>query len=147
MVPLTYRANYKVRTGKASERKMSISQQQSPVSPKRSLDYATGPRGTPARPNLARPTLPRRRTAPNSGLQERHRKAPSDVVLKRLKKDNEGWGSSQGTTQQTTLGERSCESCKARRLRCHGEKPSCRHCRELGIECQYKIGKRDKTQR
>ncbi len=131
-----YLADFKAgQAGKQSERKSSMSQQQSPVSSKRYMNYRTGPRSSPKRPDLDR-----RSTAPIPATQQ------NPVSLKRFKKDNEGWGDNQ-VTAHSTRGRQACESCRARKIKCYGEKPNCRHCRELGIDCQYGNGERGKKQR
>lgn len=63
--------------------------------------------------------------------------------LKRLKKDDESWeaGSHSPRVKQA------CEPCRQRKIKCHGEHPTCRHCRESGVDCYYSGGRRDSKKR
>ena len=40
-----------------------------------------------------------------------------------------------------------CEPCRQRKTKCHGERPTCKHCVEVNIECFYVDTKRDKDKR
>ena len=40
-----------------------------------------------------------------------------------------------------------CEPCRQRKTKCHGDRPTCRHCAEISIECYYVDGTRDKDKR
>lgn len=35
---------------------------------------------------------------------------------------------------------RACSSCRLRKVKCSGEQPICRHCRELDLACHYPLG-------
>lgn len=40
-----------------------------------------------------------------------------------------------------------CEPCRQRKTKCHGEKPACKHCQELKVECYYGEVKKDKDRK
>lgn len=40
-----------------------------------------------------------------------------------------------------------CDSCRHRRIKCNGERPVCKPCRDYAIDCTYQDGKRDKEKR
>lgn len=37
-----------------------------------------------------------------------------------------------------------CEPCRQRKSKCDGERPTCKHCQALNVECYYQDGKKDK---
>ena len=76
-------------------------------------------------------------TTRSESEEKRHK-----VAIKRLKRDEETWnqGPDSGTTSLRV--RQACESCRIRKIKCYGEQPRCRHCRELGIDCYYASGKR-----
>ena len=37
-----------------------------------------------------------------------------------------------------------CEPCRQRKSKCDGERPMCKHCHALNVECYYQDGKKDK---
>ena len=47
-----------------------------------------------------------------------------------------------GEESVTSRVRQACEPCRQKKTKCHGEKPACKHCRELDIECYYADGKR-----
>ena len=73
-----------------------------------------------------------------SDSEEKHYR----VAIKRLKRDEETWnqGPDSGTTSLRV--RQACELCRSRKIKCYGEQPTCRHCRELGLDCYYASGKR-----
>lgn len=71
----------------------------------------------------------------------------SKVAIKRLKRDEETWNQGLGSGTRSARVRQACESCRNRKIKCHGEQPTCRHCRELGEECNYASGKRDRRGR
>lgn len=36
--------------------------------------------------------------------------------------------------------QRACSSCRSRKVKCSGEQPVCRQCRELDLACHYPLG-------
>lgn len=40
-----------------------------------------------------------------------------------------------------------CEPCRSRKSKCNGERPICKHCHDLDLECHYEDGKKDKGKR
>ncbi|KAH6975843.1 hypothetical protein EDB80DRAFT_740330 [Ilyonectria destructans] len=40
-----------------------------------------------------------------------------------------------------------CISCRRKKIRCSGEKPTCKHCSRLRIPCQYEVSTRKSAQR
>ena len=78
-----------------------------------------------------------------SGSEQR----PSKVAIKRLKRDEETWNQGPNSAAQSSRVRQACKLCRNRKIKCYGEQPTCRHCRELGVECNYSSGKRDRTRR
>ena len=81
-----------------------------------------------------------------TGQSESERKH-SKVAIKRLKSDKETWNQEPGSEAGSSRVRRACESCRNRKIKCYGEQPTCRHCRELGVDCYYASGKRDQRRR
>ena len=71
----------------------------------------------------------------------------SKVAVKRLKRDEDIWGQAADSVTRPSRVRQACESCRSRKIKCYGEQPTCRHCRELGVECYYSSGKRDRRRR
>ena len=71
----------------------------------------------------------------------------SKVAIKRLKRDEETWDQGPGSGARPTRVRQACESCRNRKIKCYGERPTCRHCRGAGIECLYLSGRRDQSRR
>lgn len=40
-----------------------------------------------------------------------------------------------------------CEPCRQRKTKCSGERPTCKHCSDCKINCEYADGKRLRTQK
>lgn len=125
---------------KSPEKKPALSQRQSPTSSRMPGSYHLHSRGTSTKP------ISRRQTAPIVGhLGESSSRTPK-VAMKRLKKeDDERWPSSEGA--RSLRVRQACESCRQRKIKCYGEQPTCRHCRENGTECFYENGKRDQKKK
>lgn len=79
----------------------------------------------------------------HSGSEQKH----SKVAIKRLKRDEETWSHGLGSGTPSPRVRQACESCRKSNIRCHGKQPTCRHCRKLGVECNYVSGKRDRRAR
>ena len=71
----------------------------------------------------------------------------SEVARERLTRDEETWNRGSGSEKRPPRVRQACESCRNKKIKCYGEQPTCRHCRELGVECYYASGKRDQTRR
>lgn len=71
----------------------------------------------------------------------------SKVAIKRVKRDEESWNQSLGSGTRSPRVRQACESCRNRKIKCYGEQPTCRHCRELGLECYYANGRREQRRR
>ena len=71
----------------------------------------------------------------------------SKVAGERLKRDEETWNQGSGLETRSPRVRQACESCRSRKIKCYGEQPTCRHCREIGVECYYASGKRDQRRR
>ena len=86
-----------------------------------------------------------RQSAVSPTRQPESERKHSKVAIKRLKTDKETWNQSPGSGNQSPRVRQACESCRKKRIKCYGEQPTCRHCRELGIECRYASGRRDQS--
>ena len=86
-------------------------------------------------------------TAVSPTEQSEPERRPSKVAIKRLKRDEETWNQGPGPGTRSSRVRQACESCRNRKIKCYGEQPTCRHCRELGVECYYASGKRDQRRR
>ena len=82
----------------------------------------------------------------STGQLESERKDPK-VAIKRFKRDEETWNRGSSLETPSPRVRQACESCRNRKIKCYGEQPTCRHCRELGVECYYASGKRDQRRR
>ena len=71
----------------------------------------------------------------------------SKVAIKPLKRNEESWNQDLGSGTRPPRVRRACESCRNRKIKCYGEQPTCRHCRELGIDCYYASGRRDQRRK
>lgn len=40
-----------------------------------------------------------------------------------------------------------CESCRHRKTKCSGDRPTCKHCEDFNLTCIYEDGKRDRTRK
>ena len=80
---------------------------------------------------------PQMEYSPTKSSRSEHKH--SKVAIKRLHSGDQGPGSE----KRSPRVRQACESCRARKIKCYGEQPSCRHCRDLGQECYYARGKRD----
>ena len=112
--------------GKNPRRESSTIMQKPVLSTHRATSFSSQPRQMAVSPTE------------KSGSAREH----SEVAIKRLKRDEAIWnqGTSSGTPS-TRVGQ-VCESCRDRKIKCYGEQPTCRHCRELGVVCYYASGKR-----
>ena len=97
------------------------------------------------RPNRLSSRGPQMAVSPTS--QAETERQHSRVAIKRLKRDEETWDQGPGSEVRPTRVRQACESCRSRKIKCYGEQPTCRHCRELGIECFYRIGRRNQSRR
>ena len=71
----------------------------------------------------------------------------AETERKHSRRDEETRDQGLGPEVRTTRVRQACEPCRNRKIKCYGEQPTCRHCRESGIECFYRSGKRDQSTR
>lgn len=116
---------------KNPQRKLSTTMQSPVLSPKAASSFASKPSKMAVSP---------------TGRSVSEQKNPK-IAIKRLKRDEETWNQSSGSGIRSPRVRQACESCRIRKIKCHGEQPTCRHCRELGVECYYASGKRDQGRR
>ena len=84
---------------------------------------------------------PRQMAVSPTGKSASERKH-SEVAIKRLKRDEAIWNQGTSSGTRSTRVRQVCESCRDRKIKCYGEQPTCRHCRELGVVCYYASEKR-----
>lgn len=66
----------------------------------------------------------------------------SKLPIKRLKQEPcEPHGRRE--TNRSARVRQACEPCRQRKIKCHGEQPTCRHCHEVSVKCYYESGKRE----
>ncbi len=65
------------------------------------------------------------------------------LPITRVRKENDPSGSGPGALRVA----QACEPCRQRKTKCDGEKPACRHCQDLSVECYYGEVKRDKERK
>jgi Fungal Zn(2)-Cys(6) binuclear cluster domain len=73
-------------------------------------------------------------------------KAPK-VAIPRLPQKGEssaGGGTKSGGRHRVM---HACEPCRARKTKCSGEKPTCKHCQDSKVACVYADGKRDRAKK
>ena len=56
------------------------------------------------------------------------------------------------TTGSSVLGDKhrvthACESCRHRKTKCSGDRPTCKHCEDFNLACVYEEGKRDRMRK
>ena len=127
-----YLAEFKAAQAARNPQSQSSTTIQSPVSP------------------TYRPTsfLSKHRQKPSSSTaQPVSERQNSKVAIKRLKRDEETWNQGPDSATRSPRVKQACDSCRSRKIKCYGEQPTCRHCRELGIECYYPSRKRDPRRR
>ena len=84
----------------------------------------------------------RRQMAPIESSGGASEARASKMPIKRLKQEL-------GEPQARREGNRSarvrqaCEPCRQRKIKCHGEQPTCRHCQDVSVRCYYESGKRE----
>lgn len=69
----------------------------------------------------------------------------SKVLIKRLQREEDDW--SGGAKARQKRSKQACEPCRRRKIKCHGEQPICRHCRENGVQCSYETDSRESRKR
>ncbi len=79
---------------------------------------------------------------PSSPLKDRKREE-STLQIDRVRKEIDP--NSSGPDHLRVA--QACEPCRQRKTKCYGEKPACRHCQELRVECYYGEVKRDKDRK
>ena len=81
--------------------------------------------------------------APPSSQREDVKQEEVQLSISRVRK--ESYASGPGV--QSYRVAQACEPCRQRKTKCHGERPTCKHCVEVNTECYYVDGKRDKDRR
>ena len=127
-----YLADFKVAQDVQNPQGKSGTMMQSPVS-------------STHRPNTFSSKNPQMAVSPTS--QPETERKYSKVAIKRLKRDEETWDQGPGSGERPTRVRQACESCRNRKIKCYGEQPTCRHCRESRIECIYMSRRRDLSRR
>ena len=92
---------------------------------------------------------------PGPPLSSSHPMAPPSSHWREFKREDPQLPVSRVRKESYTLGPgvqsyrvaQACEPCRQRKTKCHGERPACKHCMEVNIECYYVDGKRDKDRR
>ncbi len=64
------------------------------------------------------------------------------LPIKRLKQEP-GEPQARREANRSARVRQACEPCRQRKIKCHGEQPTCRHCHEVGVNCYYESGKRE----
>ena len=127
-----YHAEFKAAQTAKNPQRASGSTLQSPVSPtQENIGFASK----------------HRRMAANPTKQSVSERKDSKVAIKRLKRGEDIWDQAPGLVSRPIRVRQACESCRSRKVKCYGEQPTCRHCRELGVECHYTSGKRGDRRR
>ena len=101
---------------------------------------------SPTQENAGFSSKHRRMAASPTGQSMSERK-DSKVASKRLKRDEDIWDQAPDLVTPPSRVRQACESCRSRKIKCYGEQPMCRHCRELGLECYYASGRGDRRRR
>lgn len=123
----------------------------------KSTQAAKNPRRKPSASTTRYPMSPTYRATSSSTKHRQMTVSPhgqsdpeqthSKVARERLKRDEDTWNRGSGSEKRPPRVRQACESCRNKKIKCYGEQPTCRHCRELGVECYYATGKRDQRRR
>ena len=81
--------------------------------------------------------------APPASQTREAKSEDSRLPISRVRKENDPGG----VNLQSLRVAQACDPCRQRKTKCHGEKPVCRHCQELNIECYYGEVRRDKERK
>lgn len=117
------------------EKMQSPTQRQSPLL-RQKPGYARGSSEASSKPVETRRQMAR--IEPSVGAIEAR---TSKLPIKRLKQEH-GEPQARKEANRSTRVRQACEPCRQRKIKCHGEQPTCRHCYEVGVKCYYEGGKR-----
>lgn len=116
----------------------------SPVNGLHSLQPRNRPsqKTTRTQPDISHlpPLRPQSRTTP----QQRTAK----IAIPRLYRESDV----ASTAGSSVLGDKprvthACESCRHRKTKCSGDRPTCKHCEDFSLTCVYEDGKRDRMRK
>ena len=119
---------------------------QAAKNPRRKSSTITQSPASPARQATTFSSKHRRMAVSPTG-QSGSEPETSTAASRRLKRDEQVWNQGPGSGTLSTPVRQACESCRSRKIKCYGEQPTCRHCRELGVECYYASGKHNQRRR
>ena len=123
---------------KHPEKKQSSTYRQSPLLSKRPGNARGSSDVSP------KPVPMRRQTAPIDPSVGASEARTPKLPIKRLKQEP-GEPQAIREANRSARVKQACEPCRQRKIKCHGEQPTCRHCHEVGIECYYESGKRERN--
>lgn len=75
----------------------------------------------------------------SQGIREMSNKQGSRVAIKKLEREEQVWDEVEKTRAPRI--RQACEPCRRKKMKCHGEHPKCRECKESSTECQYDRGR------
>ncbi|KAF1951687.1 hypothetical protein CC80DRAFT_191676 [Byssothecium circinans] len=75
-------------------------------------------------------------------MQEAENTRPKSVSIPRLERRDEP--PRKQARSRLDRVPRACLSCRARKIRCNGEQPSCKHCRDSESQCIYASSRKDR---
>lgn len=73
------------------------------------------------------------------GSLERSSMQGSKLAIKKLKREEENWR--EGDRTLSPRIRQACEPCRRKKMKCHGEHPTCRQCKDSSTECEYDRGR------
>ena len=110
--------------------------------------YPSLPQGHDAAPPSATPQRANDRTTGFGQESRDAKRQETGVPIPRISWPLAGGSASGGSaTSRTSRVTQACEPCRQRKSKCDGERPSCKHCHALNVECFYQDGKKDKGKR
>ena len=122
---------------KHPEKKQGSTHRQSPL-----LCKKPGNAGGSSEASL-KPVETRRQRAPiDPSVEASEATRASKLPIKRLKQEP-GEPQARKEANRSTRVRQACEPCRQRKIKCHGEQPTCRHCHEVGAKCYYESSKRE----
>lgn len=116
----------------------------SPVSGLHTLQPRNQPSQTATRTQTDISHLPPLRPQSRATQQQRAAK----IAIPRLHREPDV----ASTTGSSVLGDKhrvthACESCRHRKTKCSGDRPTCKHCEDFNLICVYEDGKRDRMRK
>jgi len=83
---------------------------------------------------------------PPSALNSQDSHTTPKVPIPRLRRESDA-NSANASGGDKNRVPHACEPCRHKKTKCSGDRPSCKHCEDFGLECTYGDGKRDKTKK